>query len=183
MGSPKPTRGADSANVAKTAADLAALGSLTVAGLARKYEELFGTPSRSRNKEYLRKRLAFRIQELAEGGLSPKALARIEELNRNALPLGQRTAAKAARTPEPATPESGPTRDPRLPAPGTVLTRSHGKTEHRVGVLDEGFEYKGKPYRSLSKIAREITGTSWNGFLFFLGRQGSARTPKGISNA
>lgn len=183
MGSPKPARGADSANVAKTAADLAALGSLTVAGLARKYEELFGTPSRSRNKEYLRKRLAFRIQELAEGGLSPKALARIEELNRNAPPLGSRAAAKAARAPEPGTQDPAPSRDPRLPAPGTVLTRLHGKTEHRVGVLDVGFEYEGKPYRSLSMIAREITGTSWNGFLFFLGRKGSAREPKGISKA
>ncbi len=183
MGSPKPTRGADSANVAKTAADLAALGSLTVAGLARKYEELFGTPSRSRNKEYLRKRLAFRIQELAEGGLSPKALARIEELNRNAPPLGPRAAAKTARTPVASTPESVPARDPRLPVPGTVLTRVHGKAEHRVTVLDDGFEYKGKPYRSLSKIAREITGTSWNGFLFFLGRKGSAREPKGSPKA
>lgn len=183
MGSPKPTRGADSANVAKTAADVAALGSLTVAGLARKYEELFATPSRSRNKEYLRKRLAFKIQELAEGGLSPRALARIDELNRNAPPLGPRAAAKTARAPEPATPDPTPSRDPRLPVPGTVLTRVHGKTEHRVTVLDDGFEYKGKPYPSLSRIAREITGTSWNGFLFFLGRQGSARDPKGTAKA
>ncbi len=175
MGSPKPARGADSANVAKTAADLAALGRLTVAGLARRYEELFGTPSRSRNKDYLRKRLAFRIQELAEGGLSPRALARIEELNRNAPPLGPRAAAKTARVPEPATAEPGPARDPRLPAPGTVLTRVHGKTEHRVTVTDDGFEYKRRPYPSLSRIAREITGTSWNGFLFFLGRKGSTR--------
>jgi hypothetical protein len=177
MGSPKPARGADSANVAKTAADLAVLGSLTVAGLARKYEELFGAPSRSRNKEYLRKRLAFRIQELAEGGLSPRALARIEELNRNAPPLGPRTGAKTARAPEPAKEESGVVRDPRLPASGTVLTRTYGKAEHRVTVLDDGFEYKGKPYPSLSRIAREITGTSWNGFLFFLGRKGSSRKP------
>jgi hypothetical protein len=183
MGSPKPTRGADSANVAKTAADLAALGSLTVAGLARKYEELFGAPSRSRNKEYLRKRLAFKIQELAEGGLSPRALARIEELNRNAPPLGPRAAAKAARAPEPTTPEPVPARDPRLPAPGTILTRVHGKTEHRVTVLDDGFEYKGKPYPSLSRIAREITGTSWNGYLFFLGRKGSTRKPNEVPKA
>lgn len=183
MGSRKPARGADSANVAKTAADLAALGSLTVAGLARKYEDLFGAPSRSRNKEYLRKRLAFKIQELAEGGLSPRALARIEELNRNAPPLGPSAAAKTAGAPGPATPDPAPSRDPRIPAPGTVLTRVHGKTEHRVTVLDDGFEYKGKPYRSLSKIAREITGTSWNGFLFFLGRQGSAREPMGTSKA
>jgi len=177
MGSPKPTRGPDAATVAKTAAELAALADLTVSGLAKKYEELFGTPSRSRNKQFLRKRLAFKIQELAEGGLSPRALARIEELQKSLPPLGPGATAKGSRRkPEAA---ASAKRDPRLPAPGTVLTRRHGKTEHRVTVLDKGFEYKGKPYRSLSRIAREITGTSWNGFLFFLGRKGSARGAEG----
>ena len=59
------------------------------------------------------------------------------------------------------------TRDPRLPNPGTLLKRVHGKKEHVVKVLQNDFEYKGKRHRSLSAIAREITGTSWNGFLFF----------------
>ena len=182
MGSPKPPRGPDAANVAKTAAELAALADLTVSGLAEKYEELFGTPSRSRNKQFLRKRLAFKIQELAEGGLSDRALARIEELQKSLPPLGPGATARGSRRKsEPAA--AGPERDPRLPVPGTVLTRRHGKTEHRVTVLDKGFEYKGKPYRSLSKIAREITGTSWNGFLFFLGRKGSARDAEGAAKA
>jgi hypothetical protein len=182
MGSPKPTRGPDAATVAKTAAELAALADLPVSGLARKYEELFGTPCRTRNKKYLLKRLAFKIQELAEGGLSARALARIEELQESLPPLGPgATPAASRRKPEPTAAE--PERDPRLPAPGTVLTRRHGKTEHRVTVLDKGFEYKGKPYRSLSKIAREITGTSWNGFLFFLGRKGSTRDAEGSAKA
>ena len=58
-------------------------------------------------------------------------------------------------------------RDPRLPAPGTLLKRTFGKKEHAVRVLEDGFKYNDKPYRSLSAIAREITGTSWNGFGFF----------------
>ena len=58
-------------------------------------------------------------------------------------------------------------RDPRLPRPGAVLTRSFQGKEHRVQVLDAGFLYEGKTWRSLSAIAKEVSGTSWNGFLFF----------------
>jgi hypothetical protein len=58
-------------------------------------------------------------------------------------------------------------RDPRLPAPGCILRRAHGGVEHEVSVHESDFEYRGQRYRSLSKIAREITGTAWNGLLFF----------------
>ena len=58
-------------------------------------------------------------------------------------------------------------RDSRLPSPGTLLKRTFNDKEHTVRVLEDGFKYNDKPYRSLSAIAREITGTSWNGFGFF----------------
>ena len=58
-------------------------------------------------------------------------------------------------------------RDPRLPEPGTVITRVYKATEHRVTVQHDGFQYGDQRYRSLSKIARQITGTHWNGYLFF----------------
>lgn len=58
-------------------------------------------------------------------------------------------------------------RDPRLPEPGEVLVKKHKGVEHEVRVLDDGFEYQGERYSSLSKIARAITGTTWNGYLFF----------------
>lgn len=58
-------------------------------------------------------------------------------------------------------------RDPRLPEPGTVIEREHNGDKIRVKVLEDGFEYKDKTYRSLSAIAREATGTTWNGLLFF----------------
>jgi hypothetical protein len=67
-------------------------------------------------------------------------------------------------------------RDPRLPEPGTVITREHGGVEHRVTVLEDGFEYRGERFPSLSKVARAITGTNWNGYLFFrLQRRGRTR--------
>jgi hypothetical protein len=58
-------------------------------------------------------------------------------------------------------------RDPRIPAPGSVLEREHDGKTLRVKVLDDGFQFRGKTYRSLSAIAKEATGTTWNGLLFF----------------
>jgi hypothetical protein len=159
----------DRAAIATVAADLAALRLMTGPELADKYVSLFGCAPRSRNRDFLRKRLAWRIQELAEGSLSERALARIEELGPEALSLWRRPTRMGSTTklPTAVVPRA---RDPRLPVAGTVLTRIHGTTEHRVTVLDDGFEYQGERYRSLSKIARVITGTPWNGFLFFFGR-------------
>ena len=155
--------------VVRTAADLAALSRMTGAELWENYLVLFGQPSHSRNKDFLRKRLAWRIQELAEGGLSERALARIEELGANPLTSWRRPARpEKASSPRPSSGNAA--RDPRLPPAGTVVRRVHGTTEHSVTVLDDGFGYQGEHYRSLSKIARIITGTPWNGYLFFFGR-------------
>ena len=158
----------DRAVAAGLAAQLTALERMTVSELAARYREVFEVPTRSRNKAYLRKRVAWRIQELAEGGLSPRALARIEELAPLA-PVRWR-----ARQPSPApaltvvaTAASEPERDPRLPPPGSVIVRVHGGVEHRATVLDDGFEYGGAHYPTLSQLARAITGTPWNGYLFF----------------
>ena len=60
-----------------------------------------------------------------------------------------------------------PARDPRLPAAGTLLKRSYGQQSVEVRVHEDGFEYNGKSYASLSAIALQVTGTRWNGFLFF----------------
>jgi hypothetical protein len=60
-----------------------------------------------------------------------------------------------------------PHRDTRLPVPGTVLTRQYENRRIVVTVLEDAFEYQSRRYRSLSAIAREVTGTRWNGLLFF----------------
>jgi hypothetical protein len=140
---------------------LAALECMSVPELAEKYRELYGEPTGSRNKDYLRKRLAWRIQELAEGGLPERALAKIVELG-DELPERWRMRQAALHPTPPAQ-----KRDPRLPPPGTVLVRLFQGVEHRVTVREQGFEYQGELYKTLSSIARRITGTAWNGFLFF----------------
>lgn len=168
----------DRAAIAGVAADLAALQEMTSVDLAKKYVALFGVPPRSRNRDFLRKRLAWRIQELAEGGLSERALARIEELGPAALAAWRRPAHAGVAASQRA-PLEVVARDPRLPAVGTVLTRIHGTTEHSVTILDDGFEYRGERYRSLSKIARVITGTPWNGYLFFFGRANGTKARAG----
>jgi len=170
----------DRAAAATVAEQLVALEKMTVGELAEKYREAFGVPTRTRNKSYLRKKVAWRIQEIAEGGLSPRALAKIEELAPLA-PVRWRATqpgAEAAVTAV-ATPGIDPDRDPRLPPPGSVIVRVHKGVEHRVTVLDDGFEYEGAHHETLSQLARVITGTPWNGFLFF----GLKRRPQPASPA
>lgn len=167
---------ADREAAARLARDLAALDTMTAGELAEKYREVFGEPTRTRNKGYLRKRIAWRIQELQEGGLSPRALERIEQLAPDAPVRWRQPVARNGGAGAQVVPLPLPARDPRLPPAGTVLTRLHGGVEHRVTVLADGFEYNGENHRSLSKIARLITGTPWNGFLFFFGRAAGARS-------
>jgi hypothetical protein len=157
-------RHAEASALASMRQELAALGAMTVGELAEKFREVFGVPTRTRNKDYLRRRIAWRIQEQREGGLSPRALERIAHLAPQA----------PARWREPRQRKDGlesseQERDPRLPVPGSILSRVYGGVEHQVTVLDDGFEYRGTRHGSLSQIASLITGTPWNGFRFFFG--------------
>lgn len=153
--------------IADVAAQIAELGHITIGELRDKYLEVHGDPTRSRNKIYLRKKIAWQIQALAEGGLSQRALDRIEELAPLA-PVRWRPNLKDIHVPAPESERRRPkARDPRLPAPGTVVTREYKGTEYRVEILDDGFLYDGQRYGSLSKVAKAITGTHWNGFVFF----------------
>lgn len=145
---------------AGTAAQLRALDHMSVGELADQFRALFGFATRSRNKQYLRKRLAWRIQELALGGLSPRALKQIEQLAPQAPVRWQVTL-------PPQRPDGARGSDPRLPAVGEHLSRRFNGIDHVVTVLEDGFQYGGKHYRSLSQIATTITGTAWNGFRFF----------------
>ena len=160
---------------ARLARDLAALDTMTVGELAERYREVFGEPTRTRNKEYLRKRIAWHIQELQDGGISSRALERIEQLAPEAPVRWRQPVVREDSAGGQVVPLATPRRDPRLPPAGTVLTRLHDGVEHRVTVLADGFEYDGENHRSLSKVARLITGTPWNGFLFFFGRAAGTR--------
>ncbi len=140
------------------------LRTLSVAALRVRYLELFGEETTSRNKDFLFKRIAYRLQERKYGGLTPRARARAVLLAEDA-PIRRRPS-PGAEAPV-LVPEPSSKRDPRLPPPGTELRRAFDGAEHIVKVLDDGFTFRGKPYQSLSLIAREITGTRWNGYGFF----------------
>ena len=148
---------------------IAALGRMTVPQLRAKYLELFREPSRSGNRDFLFKRVSWRIQSLAEGGLSERARRRAEELARDSdirttVPRSTSTDPEAA--PRTVT-RPAPTARDRLPIPGTVLTRKYRGRQVEVTVLPAGFEYEGQHYRSLSAVAKAVTGSHWNGHLFF----------------
>jgi len=151
---------------------VAELMHMSVGELREKYAELFGEETNSRHRQSLLRRISYRIHELAEGSLSERARKRAAELadeghlrvRTPTLPTEQEAPAKQE---APAEEPSKPTRDERLPEPGTVLVREFQGTSHEVTVLERGFLYQGKIYRSLSSIARAITGTAWNGFRFF----------------
>jgi hypothetical protein len=144
---------------------------LTVAALKSKYRELIGEESKSSNKQFLFRRIAWHLQAKAEGDLSDRASRRAAAIAEDRDLRTRALQAFASRPPEATSGSTaglnGPQRDHRLPKPGTLLLRRFGRREILVKVLDEGFEYQSRHYRSLSAIAREVTGTRWNGLLFF----------------
>lgn len=153
-------------------AQLASLEGMGLAELRTQYRELYGEDAKSKNLPFLRKKLAYRLQERVEGGLSPAALARIEELAPAELP--DDPARPKARVLPALPPKTQRERDCRLPEAGTMISREHKGLLHEVEIKEDGFRYRGKSYTSLSTIAKEITGTAWNGFTFFGLKKGAA---------
>ena len=159
-------------NAKRVEQTVAALGRMTVGQLREKYLEVFGEPSRSGNRDFLFKRLAWRIQSLAEGTLSERARRRAEELARDAdlrttLPRPPKPREGASTTTVALPAPRAVTAHDRLPLPGTVLTRTYRGRRVEAKVLPQGFEYEGQVYRSLSAVAKAVTGSHWNGHLFF----------------
>jgi hypothetical protein len=145
---------------------------LSVSTLQTRYQELFGTEARSSNKQFLFRRVAWQLQVKAEGDVSERARQRAAEIAEDAdlrsrAPKGFWSWPAEVKTVVRSMSGSRPQRDWRLPKPGTLLSRRYGGREVVVKVLSEGFEYQTRNYRSLSAIAREVTGTRWNGLLFF----------------
>jgi hypothetical protein len=148
--------------------EIAALHRLTVKQLRARYAEVYGEGTNAANRTWLVKRIAYRLQVLAEGDLSERARRRAAELANDAdLRLNPPRTQSA-----PAQPETAPApvplpRDERLPPPGTVLARPYRGETLQVRVLDDGFEFQGRVYPSLSAVAKVATGSHCNGFLFF----------------
>lgn len=145
------------------------LQDLKIPALKKRYRELFGEDSKSSNKQFLFRRIAWRLQANAAGDLSERARRRAAEIADDR-DLRMRAPQEFAARPDSGSrnvDRSRPPQDYRLPGPGTLLTRRVGNRQIVVKVLSDGFEYESRHYRSLSAIARELTGTRWNGLLFF----------------
>lgn len=144
--------------------DIESLRKLKVKDLKIRYGELFGEPSPSSNRLHLFRRIAWRLQARVEGDLSERARQRAGDL---AADVDLRVRAPHSFWHQFDQQSTRPARDPRLPAVGTVLQRPYQGRLIVVQVLEDGLEYNGKKYGSLSAIAHQVTGTRWNGFLFF----------------
>lgn len=151
---------------------LADMHKMTAKQLRQKYVDLFGEQSRSNNRQWLFRRCAWRLQAMAEGGLSERARKRAKELARDVdirlhAPKYIPPLDRPADVQKPAHNYIHLNSDDRLPMPGTRLKREYKGHIYEVEVLDRGFVYDGRVYRSLTAVARVITGSHWNGFLFF----------------
>jgi hypothetical protein len=148
--------------------EVAALQRLSVGQLRQRFAELFGETTKASNRTWLIKRIIWRMQALAEGDLSERARRRAAELVRDAdLRLNPPQSQANTMTPPPDPVRLPAPVDHRLPPPGTILTRPYKGQLLQVQVLTEGFAYTGRIFPSLSAVAKAITGSHTNGFLFF----------------
>ena len=141
--------------------ELTELDTMPLGGLKDRWRSLYGSEPPAYKRLYLIKRLAYRIQELAYGGLSDQTKAELERIAQE--DEGQRQGARAQR------------RKPKdtHPLAGTRLVREWNGQRHEVTAVEGGFEYNGRRYRSLSAVAKAITGAHWSGPQFF-----GLRTPR-----
>jgi len=151
-------------NVAK---ELARLKELTVPELRQRYAEVFGEPSRCRHKQFLIKQIIWRMQANEQGDLSERARRRAEELANDADLRLTPPKVKGSAAPGRTVTMIAPAPPSRAPVPGTILSRQYKGRAVRVTALEKGFEFEGQVYRSLSAVAKAVTGSHWNGWLFF----------------
>jgi hypothetical protein len=131
---------------------VAALKTKPIGELKQQWRDLFEREPPPYNRTFLEHRLAYRIQELEYGGLKPETLKRLRQIAQE-LDGGRSTNRRRHHQDR--------------PLAGTRLIREWQGVEHCVTVRDDDFEYQGCPYKSLSAVARRITGTQWNGWAFF----------------
>jgi len=160
--------------------EVALLRVMTTGELRAKYREVFQQESPSRHRERLVRRIAWKLQALAEGGLSERARRRAEEIADDgdiriripAMKISPLVAQTAVLSFAPK-PKAEPSRGAPPPMAGSVITKEYHGRQLRVLVRENGFEFEGQRFGSLSAVARHITGTQWNGKRFF------GVTPKG----
>lgn len=145
--------------------ELAALRAMSTSQLCERYAEVFGEPVRTRHRDYLVRKIIWRLQALEEGDLSQRARQRAGILAKDAdvrLMPPKGTDGKPVATP----PTTRPPDSPAL-VPGTAFARTYKGKTVRVVVQEDGFEYEGQRFKSLSAVAKAITGSHLNGRRFF----------------
>jgi hypothetical protein len=148
--------------------EVAALERLSVGQLRQRFAELFGETTKASNRIWLIKRIVWHLQALVEGDLSERARRRAAERARDAdLRLNPPQSKANTTTPTPEDARIPAPVDQRLPPPGTILTRPYKGQLVQVQVRTDGFAYGGRVYASLSAVAKAITGSHTNGYLFF----------------
>ena len=148
---------------------IAELGRMTVTQLRQKYLEVFGEETRSNNKQFLYRRVAWRIQALAEGGLSERAHRRALEIANDA-DLRIRAPRRNSQDPEAYLKVSSKVSkplDPRLPPPGAWLERVYRGNLVAMKVRLDGIEFENRVYKTLTAAVNQATGGRWNGYKFF----------------
>jgi len=152
-------------NSASVTAQVSALANMKMADLWLLWDEHFTRRPGTWSRDYVMGRIAYKIQEAAYGGIDPDVKRRLVRMGEKHTRMGHANSAEA------------------MLLPGATLIRSHGGSEHRVVVTPDGhYEYKGQVFKSLSMVARHITGTHWSGPAFFglkKSAKGTAKTAGG----
>lgn len=143
-----------------TIAQIAQLPDMPMESLWALWDELFDRRPGHHQRTYLESRIAYKLQERAFGGLPWHVRTKLEKIGETGEVPGHKRRAESDL------------------APGTTLVREYNGNTYRVKVMEDGrFELNGRPFKSLSKVAREITGTVYSGPVFF-GLKPSSRERK-----
>jgi hypothetical protein len=144
------------------------LQNLSIISLRERFSETLGYPSSSRSRSFLIRKILWGLQAKEHGDISEmartRALSIADDRDLKARLQDKQTPLRLA---EKVVAIDTTTIDPRIPIPGSVIERFYKGTPVRVLVLENGFEWNGTFFKSLSAIAREVSGTRWNGFGFF----------------
>jgi hypothetical protein len=150
-----------------TMTEIMALKELPLSELEKRYEAIFdGKKAPSNNKVYLWRKIAYRLQELEFGSLSENAQKKLNELIQKYDPVNNSLLRPDSENIS-ALKDSSKMPDRRLPIPGSIITKNYKGTKLEVKVLENGFEYNRKIYKTISAVASDITGQHWNGYIFF----------------
>lgn len=164
--------------------EIAKLQKADLPELRTEYQKLFGKPSKSRNRKQLFEQIAQRLQETgpasdrgsaqkqktsaqSQSEMPPSKSTLTAKLELKRKRMAPRPPSSKVKVPRKREARPVGTTDPRLPKAGTTITKKYKGKTINVRVLEKGFSYEGKQYRSLSAVAKRVTGSIWNGYLFF----------------